>query len=121
MKILDVVPVHLRERLETKTVALSYVIRENVTPVTIEPLETNCITSEGFELLMDELVARTPHRGAEYVEDNAKIYQVIQDLVQDTSHESSIKAHRRARDGRVAYLSLVQHNMWSSKWVKIID
>lgn len=121
MKALDVIPVHLRERLGTKKVALSYVIRPNATPVAIEPLETDRITSQNYESLMDELVARTPHAGAEFAEDNAKVYQIIQDLVQGTSHESSIKTHRRGRDGRAAYLSLVQHNMGSSKWDTIID
>ena len=48
-------------------------------------------------------------------------YQINQDSVQVTSHELSIKAHRRARYGREAYISLVQNNMGSSKWDKIIN
>ena len=121
MKALDSIPVHLRERIGVRKIALSYVIRENVPPARLEPLGANKITSTNYETLMDEMIARVPLEGTEYIEDNAKVYQIIQDLVTGTTHESSIKTFRRARDGRSAYLALVQHNMGSSKWDKIID
>ena len=121
MKALDLIPIHLRERIGTRKVSLSYVIRDNAEPANLEPLAPDRVTSDEFETLMDELIAVTPHEGAEYTEDNAKVYQILQEVVNGTSHESSIKQHRRARDGRSAYLSLVQHNMGSSKWDRIIE
>ena len=121
MKALDLLPTHLRERIGGQKVALSYVIRNEAAPETLQPLQNNRITSENYESIMDELISRTPLTGPEYVEDNALVYQIIQDLVSGSSHESSIKSFRRARDGRGAYLALVQHNLGSSKWDRIID
>ena len=121
MKALDLLPTHLRERLGAKKVALEYVIREDEQPAPLQALATNRVTSGNYGSLMDELVSRVPHDGSEFTEDNAKVYQVIQDMVAGSSHESSIKAHRRARDGRSAYYSLFQHNLGSSKWDRIIE
>ena len=69
MKALDLVPSHLRERLGVQNVSLSYVIRDNATPNTIP------------EQAMDELIDYTPHTGQEYTEDNAKVFQIMQDMV----------------------------------------
>ena len=121
MKALDMVPNHLRERIGTRKVALKYVIRDNQNPAGLENLQDNRITSASYTSLMEEMIPRAPLDGTEYHEDNAKVYQILQDLVTGTSHESSIKAHRKDRDGRGAYLSLVQHNLGSSKWDKIIE
>ena len=121
MKALDMFPIHLRERIGTRKIALAYVIRGSATPEPLEALQANSITSPNYDSLMDELIARAPHAGTEFNEDNAKVYQVLQDLVAGSSHESSIKSFRKARDGRGAYLALVQHNLGSSKWDRIID
>ena len=121
MKAMDVVPVNLRERIGTKKVALNYIIRDNATPTLIEPLEVNRVTSNNYETLMDELIDRVPHDGPEYTADNARVYQILQEMVGGSSHEASIKAFRRARDGRAAYFALLQHNLGSSKWDRVID
>ena len=121
MKALDLIPIHLRERIGTRKVSLSYVIRKDANPPNLGPLAPNRVTSDEHDTLMDELIAVTPHDGAEYTEDNAKVYQILQEVVNGTSHESSIKQHRRGRDCRSAYLSLVQQNMGSSKWDRIIE
>ena len=121
MKAMDVLPSHLRERLGARQVPLEYVIQDNETPAPLEILGTNKITSDNYYSLMDELVMQTPHEGNDFTEDNAKVFQVIQDIVGGSSHESSIKAHRRNRDGRSAHFSLFQHNLGASKWDMIIE
>ena len=121
MKALDMFPIHLRERIGTRKVALMYVIRDEENPAMLEPLGDDRVTSDSYGSLMEEMIARTPLVGTEYHEDNARVYQMLQELVGGSSHESSIKAHRRDRDGRGAYFSLVQHNLGSSKWDKIIE
>mmetsp|Transcript_17771 Transcript_17771/g.25099 ORF Transcript_17771/g.25099 Transcript_17771/m.25099 type:complete len:91 (-) Transcript_17771:2957-3229(-) len=90
MKAMDVLPSHLRERLGVRQVPLEYIIHDNETPVPIEALATNLITSSNFISLMDELVARTPHKGNDFTEDNAKVFQIIQELVGGSSHKLSI-------------------------------
>ena len=68
---------------------------------------------------MDELIGYIPHSGEVYVEDNAKVFQILQDMVSGSSHESSVKTYQRSRNGRAAYLALCQHNLGSSKWERI--
>ena len=81
----------------------------------------NRATSADFDSIMDELIDYTPHTDDSYAEDNAKVYQILQDMVSGTSFESSIKTFQRSRNGRGAYLALCQHNLGSSKWDKIIE
>ena len=121
VKAMDLVPGHLRERLGVRGVALSYVIREPSAPPALPAQAANSATAEGYDSIMDELIKFTPHTGGEYAEDNAKVFQILQDMVTGTSFESSIKTHQRARDGRAAYKALCQHNLGSSKWDKILE
>ena len=121
MKALDALPVHLRERLGVNKIPLAYVIRTNSTPPPLNELEEGSITSAGYDSIIDEMIDTVPHTGPNYAEDNARVFQIIQEMVTGSSHEASIKAHRRSRNGRAAYQSLHMHNMGSSKWDRIID
>ena len=126
IKAMDLVPGHLRERLGLEKVALSYIIRDEVIPPPLEDLvntvdNPNSATGPSFESIMDELIVHAPHSGVAYKEDNAKVFQILQDMVAGTSFESSIKSHQRARDGRAAYQALLKHNLGSSKWDKILE
>ena len=121
IKAMDLIPSHLRDRLGSSKIPLSYIIRENVEPPAIQPLQAGSCVGVSYESLADELIDMAPHVGNEYVEDNAKVFQILQDMVQGTSFESSIKTFQKSRNGRGAYLALCQHNLGSSKWDKIID
>ena len=121
MRAMDLVPSHLRERLGVRKVALSYIIRDVVNPPPIPEQAANSATSENYISIMDELIDYAPHGDRAYAEDNAKVYQILQDMVSGTSFESSIKTFQRSRDGRGAYLALCQHNLGSSKWDKIVE
>ena len=48
MKALDMVPIHLRERIRTHKVTLKYVICDNSEPAILEALEIDRITSENY-------------------------------------------------------------------------
>ena len=121
MKAMDLVPNHLRDRLGVDKVSLAYVIREDVAPAPLEPLENGRITSQSYSSLMEELIMRTPHTGVSYGEDNAKVFSILQDMVAGTPYETSLKAHQRLRDGRGAYMALCKHNLGSAKWDKVIE
>ena len=69
---------------------------------------------------MNELVTHTPHSGGGWEEDNATVYGILQEMVKEVFMASSLKRHQRTRDGREAYLSLIQHNLGSAQWDKII-
>ena len=77
--------------------------------------------SSDYSSLMEELVARTPHEGDDFTEDNTKVFQILQEVIGGSSHEVSIKEFWRTRNGRGAYLALFQHNLGLSKWDRMIE
>ena len=121
VKAMDLVPSHLRDRLGVRKVPLSYVIRDVVAPGDAPLPAARMPTAQNFNSISDELIHYTPHSGDEYAEDNAKVFQILQDMVAGTSYETSVKSYQRRRDGRGAYLALLQHNLGSSKWDKILE
>ena len=61
MRAMDLVPSHLRERLGVRKVALSYIIRDEVTPPAIPAQAANSATSASYSSIMDELIDYAPH------------------------------------------------------------
>ena len=121
VKAMDLVPSHLHDRLGVRKVPLIYVIRDVVDPGSAPDPAAGSNTSAEFTSISEELIHYTPHSGEGYAEDNAKVFQILQDMVSGTSFESSIKTFQRRRDGRGAYFALCQHNLGSSKWDKIVE
>ena len=121
IRAMDLLPSHLRDRLGVRKIPLSYVIWSDEAPAVIGNLAPNKATSDDYDSIAEELIQCVPLAGDQYNEDNAKVYQIIQDMVNGTSFESSIKAHQRRRNGRAAYLALCQHNLGTSKWDKVVE
>jgi hypothetical protein len=96
------------------------VIRELDIPLALEPLGNDVPYSDESGSLMNELINHTPHDGVGWDEDNATVFAIIQEMVRDVSMASSLKGHQRSRNGRAAYLSLVQHNLGSAQWDKVL-
>lgn len=101
----------LRDRFGSGKVPLSYTIRDDPEAQLIQPLKNDNYVGIGFESLVDKLTMHTPHSGSEFMEDNAKAFQIMQGMVQGTSFESSIKSIQRSRDSCSAYRVLCQHNL----------
>ncbi len=93
IKAMDLLPSHLRDRLGIQQVPLSYVIRENEIPAPVNNLGPNVATGPSYNSIAEELIHCEPLSGDQYSEDNAKVFQILQDLVNGTSFESSLKAH----------------------------
>ena len=70
---------------------------------------------------MDEFIAHAPHDGPEFTEDNATVLRLLQDILADTSHMSSMKPFQRTRDGRGSFQAIQRHNMGNSKWDNVIE
>ena len=119
-KALDTLPNILRSRLGVRSVALSYVIREEPNPPPLRTLLENYPYSEVSGSLMNELIEYTPHSGVGWEEDNAIVFGIIQEMVKDVPMASSLKGHQKKRDGRGAFLSLVKHNLGAAQWDKVI-
>ena len=122
MKYLDQLPTHLSDVLGVSKVALSYVIREDVTPPNPLPnLIASKPWSDGKTSLMEELIEYTPHTGPGFDADNAQLYSLLATHLRNTSAMASITQYQRRRNGREAYLDLVTHYMGSAKWEKTVE
>ena len=115
IKAMDVLSSHLGDRMGIRKVPLSYVIRTSQLPVALENLHPHKATGESYDTIVEELIQCVPLLGEHFNEDNAKMFQILQEIVNGTTFESSIKAYQKKRDGRSAYLALCQYNLGSAK------
>ena len=108
---------------------LRYVLRDKVVvpPEAADPLEAyvpatgNNLSVPGAYFgtsrsLMEELVARLPHTGPIYRNDNATVYQKIEEAARGTSCESTIKVFSRRKDGRGAFQALIANHAGDVKY-----
>jgi len=123
IKVLEQFPTYLEEKIGVTKIALSYVIRATVqSPVVMPALKHSSVWSSDSNSLMEELVTFATHEGPAYQQsDNATVFCILQEMLSETSHSSSIKPFRRSRNRRGACLALKLHNMGTSKWDKIVE
>ena len=118
-KALDAFPNVLRSILGVRQVPLSYVIRpawpNNQRPA-LGAVINNRPYSADFDSFQEELIAFCPHDGPGWEEDNATVFQLVSDMVKDSSQASTLQGFKRNRNGRDAYLTLCQHNLSNSTW-----
>ena len=115
-KFLDQFPTYLRDLLGTNNVALSYVIRTTAeVPTTLPALTALKTWSAPHTNMMDDLISYTPHDGPSFGSDNARVYTLLSSTLSGTSVMASINRYQSIRNGREASLSLITHNMGSSK------
>ena len=96
---------------------LAYVLRDDpAVPTELEdPLQANSYFGASGSLL-DELIARLPHTGAIYKNDNGTVYMAIEKAARGTSVESTVKAFARRKDGRGAYMALIANHAGDTKY-----
>ena len=70
---------------------------------------------------MDKLIAHAPHDGPEFIEDNATVLLLLQDMLANTSHMSSMNHFQRTRDGRGTFQSIQLHSMGKSKQGNVME
>ena len=97
---------------------LSYVLRdESAVPAEVDdPLGAIGYCSDENGSLINELVARLPHSGPIFKNDNESVFMKIEEAVRGTSVESTIKSFSRAKDGRGAYLALISNHAGETKY-----
>ena len=121
MKALENFPMILRATLGTSKVPLSYVIRPNANPGPPPVLRPNVPWSIESSSLEEELIKFTPHTGPAFQADSATVFRMLQEMLHETSHVSSLKPYLTARNGRGALSALQLHNMGQAKWDKLIE
>ena len=100
---------------------LCYVLRDGpIVPLEgNDPLDQNAYYGASGGLT-DELVARLPHIGPIYKNDNAAVYQKIEEAARRTSVESTIKPFSRRKYGRGAFLALIANHAGDVKYRAIV-
>ena len=95
----------------SRTITLSYFIRENVAPmpVGIPDLAANHPYLTMYGSVEGELIARASHTHPLYREDNAKVYYYLEEATRDTQYAASIKPFQRIKDGRGAWNAILSH------------
>lgn len=96
---LDALPTVLRSRIGCRGVALSYVIRTEVNVPALTALVANRPYGDTYGSLMEELIARLPHNGIGWEDDNAAVYEILFEMVKDSPMATSLKRHQANRDG----------------------
>ena len=64
-----------------------------------DPLQANLHYGESGSLV-EELIARLPHTGSIYKDDNKTVFMMVSKAVNGTAVESTIKSFSRSKDGR---------------------
>ena len=107
----------LHRAIGSRHIALSYLIREDVTPVDPPPpLQENRSYSEEHGSVMEEMIAHATHDHTKYNDDNEKLYSYLEEATRATQYASSIRPFSRKKDGREAYLALKKQYAGKDKW-----
>ena len=95
---------------------IAYVLRDDsaVPAEAADPLQVNSYFGASGSLTA-ELVARLPHTGPIYKQDNTTVFLKIEEAARGTSVESTIKPFARQKDGRGAFLALIANHAGESK------
>ena len=116
-----------RRVIGTRTIPLSYVIRDMVNVPSAAPalsrLSGSTATSlrqepfsDDFGSVEEELIGRATHSHPLYRDDNATIYFFLEEATRSTMYASSIQPHSRRKDGRGAWLALTNQYAGKDKW-----
>ena len=100
---------------------LSYVLRDDpaVPPEVDDPLQNDEYYGQSGSL-MDELVARLPHAGPIFKNDNASVYMKIKNAACGTNVESTVKTFACWKDSRGAFLALIANHAGETKYCAIM-
>ena len=99
---------------------IAYVIRddENVTPEVDDPLQPGRAFGESGSVI-DEMIGRLNHTDPLFKSDNALVYSMLEEATRGTIYAPTIKPFARLKNGRGAFLALVQSHAGDDKWEQV--
>ncbi|KAL3933286.1 MAG: hypothetical protein SGARI_003740 [Bacillariaceae sp.] len=114
-------PEFCQRKLGSRTIPLSYVIRDDVTvSATCPGIATGKPHSEEYGSVEAELVARASHTHSLYRDDNATVYHDLEVACRGTIYAATIKPFKRSRNGRGAWESLKNQYAGDDKYQLMI-
>ena len=117
MKWTEAFSTHLRRCIGVRYIPLSYVIREVVNvPGVCPPLKTDQPYSTLHGSVEEDMIARASHSDGLYDDDNASVFNKLEEATRSTTYASSITPFKKKLDGRAAFLALVAQYAGNDKW-----
>ena len=117
MKLTEAFSDFSRRVIGTRTIPLSYVIRETIAvPAAAPPLMTNQPYAEAFGSVKEELIDRATHTHPLYCDDNTSLYFYLEEATRSTMYTSSIQPFSRRKDGRGAWFAITNQYAGKDKW-----
>ena len=98
-------------------IPLSYVIRTSAeVPAAAPALANGQPYSTEHGSVEEELIARASHGHTLYRADNGSVYHYLEIATRSTTYAASIKPFQRTRNGREAWLALLNQYAGNDKW-----
>ncbi len=99
-----------------RTIPLAYIVRPTAEVPVIGVLQADSPHSAEHGSVEMELIARASHVHALFREDNSALYYKIEEATRGTAYAASIKPFQRMKNGRGAWLALVNQYAGNDKW-----
>ena len=99
-----------------RNIPLAYVIRSNDIVPPIGTIAQGFPHSIEHGSIESELVARASHTHPLFRDDNSALYYKIEEATRGTTYAASIKPNQRTKNGRGAWLALVNQFAGRDKW-----
>ena len=101
----------------TRTIPLSYVIRDTVdVPRDAPALMPNQPYTAEYESVEEEMIARATHTRPLYRDDNASLYFYLEEATHSNMYTSSIQPYSQRKDGRGAWFAITNQYAGKDKW-----
>lgn len=102
-----------------RSAPLAYVIRQDVqVPAVAPPLAVRQPYSTEHGSMEEELIARLSHGSPVYRDDNKAVYNYLEEATRGTTYHSTVQTYQRSKNGRSAWLALLQQHAGTDKWEK---
>jgi hypothetical protein len=111
--VLEDIDNYLIRKLGSSGLPLSYIVRETVA------LDPNDDPGYGLPTPQEEMIARGPHNGVYYQQDNNEVWQMIRHVTHGGPGWSWVQSFQRTCDGRQAYLVIKTHYLGESYSARI--
>ena len=104
-----------------RIVPLLYVICDavDVTPETgADPYVTYdpCLTNKAHGNSVEDMIRRTSHTHALFKQDNATVFNMIEEAARSTHYSNTIQPFKKGKNGRGAWKALLTSHVGGDKW-----
>ena len=112
--VLENLDAYLLQKRGEQGCPLAYVVRENPGLPAVDP-------GFGRPTYIDEMIARAPHTGTYFENDNFSVWNVIRHVTHGGPAWNWVSRFQSARDGRGAYLAFRAHYLGASQQNRILS